>query len=109
MSQGAVKRPGRGWSRVRPSRVAGDRACSNGKVRGYLRRKSVGAVIPQPRNQRPCALMDWATYRRRNAVERLINRLKQFRRIATRYEKLAANYRAMLTLSAIWIWLCDHP
>ncbi|HEX5504777.1 MAG TPA: IS5/IS1182 family transposase, partial [Thermomicrobiales bacterium] len=39
------------------------------------------------------------------AVERLINRLKQYRRIATRYEKRAANYRAMLTVAAIVLWL----
>jgi transposase len=38
-------------------------------------------------------------------VERLINRLKQWRRIATRYEKRVANYRAMLTLVAILLWL----
>src|SRR5579859_168253 len=41
------------------------------------------------------------TYRKRNVVERLINRLKQFRRIATRYEKRALNYLAMLTVAAI--------
>ncbi|MEZ2224845.1 MAG: IS5/IS1182 family transposase, partial [Microcoleus sp.] len=34
-----------------------------------------------------------------------INRLKQFRRIATRYEKLAANYTAMITIACIWLWL----
>lgn len=49
--------------------------------------------------------MDWTAYRSRNAIERLINRLKQFRRIATRYEKLAANYLAMVHVAAIRIWL----
>ncbi len=44
-------------------------------------------------------------YRQRNIVERAINRLKQFRRIATRYEKLAANYTAMLTIACILLWL----
>jgi transposase len=44
-------------------------------------------------------------YRERNRVERLINRLKQFRRVATRYEKLAANYLTMLTFAAIVLWL----
>jgi transposase len=44
-------------------------------------------------------------YRERNRVERLINRLKQFRRIATRYEKRAANYLAMITIAAILLWL----
>jgi transposase len=44
-------------------------------------------------------------YRERNRIERLINRLKQSRRIATRYEKRAENYLAMLTIAAILIWL----
>jgi transposase len=49
--------------------------------------------------------MDWNAYRERNRVERLIGRLKQSRRVATRYEKLAANYLAMLHLAAIRLWL----
>ncbi|HEX8219548.1 MAG TPA: IS5/IS1182 family transposase, partial [Chloroflexia bacterium] len=40
-----------------------------------------------------------------NRVERLINRLKHYRRIATRYEKRADNYRAFLTIAAILLWL----
>jgi transposase len=44
-------------------------------------------------------------YRQPNRVERLINRLKQFRRIATRYEKRAANYTAMLLIASILLWL----
>ena len=44
-------------------------------------------------------------YRRRNRVERFFNKLKQFRRIATRYEKLAANYLAMIQIATIRIWL----
>ena len=48
---------------------------------------------------------DREAYRERNRVERLINRLKQFRRIATRYEKRAVNYLAMLTIGMILLWL----
>ncbi|RMF68259.1 MAG: IS5/IS1182 family transposase, partial [Cyanobacteria bacterium J069] len=48
---------------------------------------------------------DRQAYRQRNRVERAINRLKQFRRIATRYEKRAENYLAMLTLASILLWL----
>jgi transposase len=48
---------------------------------------------------------DRAIYRTRNLVERLINRLKHFRRVATRYEKQAENYEAMLKIAAIKIWL----
>jgi transposase len=105
LGTGAVKRKGPGRPRLRPARVAGDRGYSSRAVRQDLRRRRIGAVIPQPRNQRSCALMDRAAYRRRNVVERLINRLKQHRRVATRYEKLAANYLAMLTLAAIRLWL----
>jgi transposase len=44
-------------------------------------------------------------YKERNYVERAINRLKQFRRVATRYEKRAVNFLAMVTLAAIMLWL----
>jgi hypothetical protein len=57
----------------------------------------VGAVIPTRRDQRRSPRFDRAAYRRRNVVERLINRLKQFRRVA--------NYLAMLTIAAIILWL----
>ena len=62
-------------------------------------------MIPSKSNQRRQPGFDRAAYRRRNRVERLINRLKQFRRIATRYEKRAANYLAMLHLAALLIWI----
>jgi transposase len=50
-------------------------------------------------------LFDKAIYARRNVVERCINRLKQWRGLATRYEKRAGNYRAMLVLASIVLWL----
>jgi transposase len=56
-------------------------------------------------NERRTGPFDRNQYRERNWVERLINRLKQFRRIATRYEKRAANDKAMLRLAAILLWL----
>ena len=48
---------------------------------------------------------NWAMYRLRERVEHLINRLKQNRRLATRYEKCTANYRAMWLLAATLLWL----
>jgi transposase len=48
---------------------------------------------------------DRAIYRTRNLVERLINRLKQFRRLATRYEKRGENYRAMWIVASALLWL----
>jgi transposase len=50
-------------------------------------------------------MMDWGLYRERNVVERLVGRLKEYRRIATRYDKLAASYLAFVQLVAIRIWL----
>ena len=105
LERGAVKRAGRGRPRVRPKRLAGDKAYSSGKLRAYLRRRKIGAVIPRTAKERRRGRLDKAAYRQRNRVERLINRLKQRRRNATRYEKRAANYRAMLTVGAILLWL----
>jgi len=82
-----------------------DRSYSNRYVRHDLRRRGIGSVIPQPKGQYPRALIDWQAYAQRNQVERLLGRLKQCRRIATRYEKRAANYLAMLHLAAIMLWL----
>jgi transposase len=63
------------------------------------------AVIPLRSDQGQDPDFDWEIYRERNRVERLVGRLKQWRRIATRYEKRAASYMAMLTLAAIVLWL----
>ena len=62
-------------------------------------------MIPTKADQAPLPSFDRAAYRERNVVERLINRLKRFRRVATRYEKRAAGYQAMVTLAAILLWL----
>lgn len=105
MEAGRVKRPGRGLPRHRPHRVVGDKGYSSRRSRQYLRRKGIRVVIPRKRNERLRGRFDRAAYRERNRVERLINRLKQFRRVATRYEKRAVNYLAVVVIAAIWFWL----
>ncbi len=107
MERGAVKRAGRGRPRIRPERVVGDKGYSSEKIRAYLRRRGIGVVIARQDNEKHQGNFDKDAYRERNVVERLINRLKQFRRVATRYEKRAANYRAMLTIAAIVLWASD--
>ena len=105
MERGAVKRQGRGRPRIRPDRVAGDKGYSSPTVRCYLKERRIGAVIPTKADEAPVPTFDREAYRERNVIERLINRLKQWRRIATRYEKRAFNYQAMLTIAAILFWL----
>ena len=105
MEQGAVKRAGRGRPRIRPDRVAGDKGYSSPAVRRYLKERRIGAVIPTKADEVSDPAFDREAYPERNVVERLINRLKRFRRVATRYEKRAASYRAMVTLAAILLWL----
>lgn len=105
MEQGEVKRSGAGRPRLRPKRVSGDKGYSSGKIRRYLRRRGIRITIPRKDNERHRGKFDKSLYRERNRVERCFNRLKQYRRIATRYEKKAENYLAMLTIASIMIWL----
>ena len=91
--------------RLRPKRVAADRAYSHPSLRGYLRKRGVGAVIPTKSNQRARPRFDEDAYRERSLVERCVGRLKEHRRVATRYERLAKSHLAMLHLAAILMWV----
>jgi transposase len=105
MEGGAVNRPGPGRPKQRPERVVGDKGYSSRDNRAYLRRRGIAYTIPRRANEQDGGPFDDAVYRLRNRVERLINRLKQYRRIATRYEKLAENYLAMIHIGSILLWL----
>jgi transposase len=105
MEGGAVNRPGPGRPKQRPERVVGDKGYSSKDNRAYLRRRGIAYTIPRQANEQRGGPFDDAVYRMRNRVERLINRLKQYRRIATRYEKLAENYLAMIHIGSILLWL----
>jgi transposase len=108
---GAVKRtgpdgrPGRGRPRKRPGKLAGDKGYSYPSARRLLRRRGITPVIPTKSDQPRQARFDRAAYQGRNRVERSVGRLKQFRRVATRYDKRAVNYLAWVTLAAALIWL----
>ena len=86
--------------RRRPRAVAGDKGYSYRPVRQWLAERGIKAVIPTRSNQRRLTL-DRALYRRRNVVERCIGWLKGCRRVATRYEKLAAHFLAIVKLAMI--------
>jgi transposase len=100
-----VKRPGRGRPRCRPKRVIADKGYAGRLFRARLRRRGIRYTIPRKINQCRSGPFDVAIYRERNRIERTFNRLKQWRRIATRYEKRAANYRAMIVIAAMLQWL----
>jgi len=86
--------------RRRPDAVAGDKGYSYPRIRAWLARRGIEAVIPPRSNQEP-VWYDRKKYRRRNVVERCVGWLKACRRIATRYEKLATHYLAMVKLAMI--------
>jgi transposase len=105
LEQGEVRRAGRGRPRQRPGRLVGDKGYSSRHIRQWLRQHGIRLTIPHKRNERQRGPFDREVYRERNRAERLINRLKQSRRIATRYEKRAVNYLAMVTIAALLLWL----
>ncbi len=105
MEQGAVRRSGRGRPKTHPHRISGDKAYGSGQIRRYLRQRGIRRTIPRKNNEHRGGPFNREIYRMRNRIERLINRLKQYRRVATRYEKRVENYQAMLTVAAIMLWL----
>ena len=90
--------------RFRPERLAGDKAYSAGWIRERLARLGILAVIPKRLDERLRSgdlPFDRKAYRRRNVIERCVGWLKECRRVATRFEKLALNYLAMVKLAMI--------
>jgi transposase len=86
-----------------PAKVAGDKAYSAGWLRDWLRERDIVPVVAHQENEKDRSeRFDKKTYRRRNVVERCVGGLKWFCRVATRYEKLATHYLAMVTLAIIF-------
>ena len=116
LDQLKVPRHGPGRPRTTPDALLGDKAYSARPHRQALRTRGVRVVIPEPTDQlahrkrrgsaggRPVAF-DRDAYRGRNVVERAFNRCKQWRAVATRYDKHAVIYRGGVVLAAILIWL----
>src|SRR5215469_15038704 len=104
--------------RTRPGAAMADKAYSSAANRAYLRRRGIQAVIPVKEDQkknrrargrsggRPPAF-DPGRYKERNTVERCFSKLKQFRAVATRYDKRDFMYQATVDVASIRIWLRD--
>ena len=85
----------------KPRRLLADKAYDADSFRNWLKRRKIKAVIPSTAARRTTHHLDQKTYRRRNVIERLLCRLKNWRRIATRYDRHAQNYLSGLALAAI--------
>jgi transposase len=102
-----------GRSRKRPAHLIADRGYSFEGCRKLLRRRGISHTIPERKDQRERRTgrpgrppgFDREACRRRNVVERCVGRLKQWRSVATRYEKRAVNYRAMVVIASLMVWL----
>lgn len=117
----AVARPGGvGRPRKRLESLCADKAYSSRANRAALRRRGIPHDIPEKDDQIANRLRKGSRggrpptfrpdrYRQRNHVERLMNRRKQFRAVATRYDKLACRYRATVHIADILIWLRAKP
>jgi transposase len=111
-----VPRTGRGRPRTRPDHVIADKGYSSRKIRAYLRRRGIAHTIPERADQstnrhrrgshggRPPGF-NRITYRHRNVVERCFGRLKQWRGLATRYDKTRESYQATVTIASIFLWI----
>ncbi len=111
-----VPRLGPGRPRTRPDHLVADKGYSSRKIRTWLRVRGIAHTIPERADQvrhrrargrrggRPPAF-DRQIYQRRNVIERCFNRLKQFRAVATRYDKTATSYQATVTLACLLLWL----
>ncbi|RMB81458.1 IS5 family transposase [Streptomyces shenzhenensis] len=110
-----VPRSGPGRPRTRPAHVIGDKGYSPKAIRAWLRQHNIAHTIPKRVDQiasrlrrsrsgrRPPAF-DKQIYKRRNVVEPRFNRLKQWRGIATRYDKTAECYQAAVALVSLLMW-----
>jgi transposase len=86
-------------------KVLADKGYDSDQFRQFITSKGAEAVIPPKRSRKESIPYDKDVYKERNLVERFFNKIKNFRRIATRYDKTALSFAAMLALAAAMIWL----
>jgi len=84
-----------------------DKGYDANDLRQQLTERGTEPVIPPRSNRKQLIVFNRNTYKRRNIIERTFGRLKDFRRVATRYDKLATNYLSTIILAAITIFWAD--
>ena len=88
---------------LRPLVVIADRGYDSDLLIGDIEQKGARAVIPSRSNRKQQRRTDGTRYKQRNVIERYINQLKQFRRVATRYDKTDINYMAFVYIAAAYV------
>ena len=87
------------------SAVIGDKAMGSVEILTYIRNADAKVVIPPKANAKDPWECDYSHYKERHLVECFFNKIKHFRRIATRYDKLSSMFQAFVYLAAIMVWL----
>lgn len=90
---------------VEPDALLADKGYDSDALVDALEERGITPVIPPKANRREPRQTDFALYRERNLVERFFNKLKQYRAIATRYDKLANTFLAAVALVCVLFWL----
>ena len=90
---------------IDPQAIVADKAFDSDALRQNIAQRGAKAVIPPRSNRNAPASYDRHQYRHRNLIERHFCRIKHFRRIATRYEKLAQRFASFIALVAAFVWL----
>lgn len=85
--------------------VLGDKVYDSNALRETIKAMDAEAVIPSNRSRKIIIPHDPVAYKHRNRIERCFNRLKHFRRLATRYERRTIHFTGLIHLAAITIWL----
>ena len=85
--------------------VIGDKAFDSDRFRAHLATRSIAAVIPSNASRSRAIPYDRHLYKERHLVECFINKIKHFRRIATRYDKTIASYSSFVAVACVMVWI----
>jgi transposase len=88
-----------------PAAMLGDKGYDSDAIRSDLEWRGINPVIPTKSNRKVQRTIDKATYAMRNRIERFFNKIKNSRRVATRYDKLASSFLGFVQLATIRCWI----
>ena len=90
---------------IRSGVLMADKGYDADALLDWLKDRGISAVIPPKANRKVQRSCDWYLYKERHAVECMFGKLKYYRRIASRFEKMASHFKEMLSFAAVLLWL----